>query len=84
MTISTPSNNKKPQAQIIIEEAELIRFLQTGEGAELIGKAYNVPVTGFLDFVKNFQLSKKEPNQKFPGWCTFLLSMPSTQIGLHY
>lgn len=67
MTISTPSNSKKPQAQIIIEEAELIRFLQTGEGAELIGKAYNVPVTGFLDFVKNFQLSKKEPNQKFPG-----------------
>ena len=63
------TNQKKPaETQIVIEESELIRFLQTGEGAELIGKAYNLPVVEFLNFVKNSQLMKREPtNTKQSG-----------------
>lgn len=40
-----------PSSPIVIEESELIRFLQSAEGIEMIGKAYSVRVSDFLDFV---------------------------------
>ena len=50
-TLPQQSTPEKSRTQIVIEEAELIRFLQTGEGAELIAKAYNISLNEFNNFI---------------------------------
>lgn len=50
---------EKPRTQIVIEEAELIRFLQTNEGAELIAKSYNIGVEEFHGFIQQMKYQNK-------------------------
>ena len=44
---------ENPRTQIIIEEAELVRFLQSDEGVDLIAKAHNVTVQQFHEFIES-------------------------------
>jgi len=53
-----PIKVDKPRTQIIIEEAELIRFLQTDEGVELISKAYGIAGEDFKEFVDKARASQ--------------------------
>ena len=60
-----------PGSPIVIEAADLIRFLQTSEGVDIIAKAYNVSVNDFHNFVN----TSKNTNNSLKG---LLVSKPTS------
>ena len=72
-----PQPTETPRTQIIIEEAELIRFLKTREGADLITKAYNIPVQEFHNFVNTTRRKDSIKGLMLSNGMFHLLDIPS-------
>ena len=69
-TSGSSSGTGRSQTQIIIEEAELIRFLQTDEGVDLIAKSHQVSKDDFRKFVDGAKKSRPQVKKEEDGYPT--------------